>query len=215
MYALLLASLIAAAPSKPARTVGNKVAHPDFSIPDLPALPTGSDLHSTRDSAPAIRTHAPADPTQQHYTLTGLEHAQQFVLQTGHYEARHPIDKLDVVNLPMTVASFHTLVRVHSASHLGASIGVRLLDPRGNQVLSSQGALVFGGHDDAEFLIDWDPFTLSKSGRYTFEVTVAGQVVGTQPFMVVQELNATLVATPTPDAGSAPALDAGAAETWP
>ena len=211
MYALLLASLLTAAPAKPA---GSQVAHPDFSIPDLPALPTGSGLKSTRDSAPTVQTHAPADPTQQHYALTQVEHAQQFVLQGGSYQARHPIDKLDVVNLPMTVASFHTLVRVHSAAHLGASIGVRLLDPRGDPVLSSQGALVFGGHDDAEFLIDWDPFTLSRSGRYTFEVTVAGQVVGTRPFMVVQELNATLVATPEPDAGALEP-DAGALEPWP
>lgn len=209
MIALLASALLLAGAGQAKKP---KAATPDFSMPDLPALPTGDGLEKAKESGPAVQTRAPADPRKAEYSLVSLEHAQQFVQQNDRYEPRFSIPKIDVVNLPMTVASFHTLVRVKSEDHLGAPIEVRLLDPTGRQVLSSQGALVFGGHDETEFLVDWDPFTLMKSGSYTFEVSVAGQKIGSQPFPVVQELQAKLAATPV-DAGPPP--PAPPPEKWP
>ena len=215
MKALLVTALVLAGSGSLKKA---KPAAADFSMPDLPALPTGNDLQKAADKGPKVQTRAPADPRHATYALVSVQNAQQFTLQGDHYEARFVIPKVEVVNLPMTVASFHTLVRVKSAEHLGASIGVRLLDPTGHQVLSSQGALVFGGHDETEFLVDWDPFTLTRGGTYSFEVSVAGQVIGSEPFPVSQELQAKLVATQVdagaPDAGT-PNPNAGSIENMP
>lgn len=209
----LLVALGATASADGAKKPKSKVKAADFSIGDLPALPTGDGMKATEEHQ-KVETKKPADPSVAKYTLAGVTHAEQFIQHENGYEARHAISRIDVVNLPMTVASFHTLVRVHSDDKLGAAIEVRLLDPRGNQVLSSQGALVFAGHPEADFLIDWDPFTLQKSGTYEVVVAVAGQEIGRQPFPVVQELSAHLTATPVEvDAGPPP--PEAPKETWP
>lgn len=214
---LLTALLLAGSPdtsgSAAKKLSKSKVKAADFSIGELPALPTGDGMKATEEKS-KVETKKPVDPGAAKYALLSVTHAEQFVQHGENYEARHPISRISVVNLPMTVASFHTLVRVRSDDKLGATIEVRLLDPRGSQVLSSQGALVFGGHPEADFLIDWDPFTLQKPGTYTVAVTVGGQEIGKQPFPVQQELSAHLVATPAAPVDAGPAQEP-VKETWP
>ena len=212
MRTLLLASLLIASVAH-ADGAKKKSSKPDFSMPDLPALPKGDGMSTTKTDDPSVQTKHPADPSKAKYTLASVQHAQQFVSRGDRYEARYVLDKIEVVNLPMTVPPFHTLVRVTSSDKLGASIEVRLVDPKGIPVVTSQGSLLFGGHEEAEFLVDWDPFTLKNAGTYQVEVTVAGLLIGKQAFPVVQQMSAHLSATPT-DAGPPPAPEAPK-ETWP
>ncbi|MBS2030367.1 MAG: hypothetical protein JST54_20865 [Deltaproteobacteria bacterium] len=219
MRMLILASLLTAATGhadgtstkKPSK---NKV---DFGFGDTPPLPKADGMANTKvDDPDADQTKKPADPKAVKYELVSVQHAQQFNMRGEKYEPKYVIPKIDVANLPMTVPPFHTLVQVRSSDRLGAAIEVRLLDPRGAQVVSSQGALVFGGHDEAEFLVDWDPFTLKMSGTYNVEVSVAGQVIGKKPFPVQQELRASLVATQPQDAGGPPpAPEPEPKQNWP
>lgn len=211
MKTILLSTLLLAAPAAADGPKKPKGKAADFGTLDLPALPKGDGMSQTKSDAPESGTRAPADPSAAKYSLVSVAHAQQFVARGEGHDARHPISRIDVVNLPMTVPPFQTLVVVKSPDKLGAAIEVRLLDPQGSQVVSSQGALEFGGHDTADFLVDWDPFTLRKAGAYQVEVTVAGQSLGKQPFPVSQELSAKLVATPV-DAGPTPEAPK---ETWP
>jgi len=195
----------------------SKAPKMDFGLGDTPPLPKADGMSNVKpEDDGATQTRKPADPKAAKYELVSVENAQQFDLRNDKYQARYVIPKIDVANLPMTVPAFHTLVQVHSDDRLGAAIEVRLLDPKGGQVVASQGALVFGGHDEAEFLVDWDPFTLKTSGTYNFEVTVAGQVLGKRPFPVTQELRASLVATQPTDAGApADPSPAPAQQSWP
>ena len=224
MRTLILASLLLASngyadgstSSTPSKKTSKKSKPVDFGIGDMPALPKGDGLSNVKDDDDqAAQTKKPADPKAVKYELVSVQHAQQFNMRGDKYEAKYVIPKIDVANLPMTVPPFHTLVEVHSADRLGAAIEVRILDPRGSQVVSSQGALVFGGHDDADFLVDWDPFTLKTSGTYNVEVSVAGQVIGKKPFPVTQELRASLVATQPTDAGGPPPAPEPAQQPWP
>ena len=210
--------LLAAAPafaetgSPPAKKVAKKKAGAvDFGMMKLPDLPKGDGMAATQANAPDETTRAPAAPGAAHYALVSVAHAQQFVVRGEAYDARHPIKRIDVVNLPTVIPAFQTLVRVKSAEKLGATVEVRLLDPQGAQLVASEGALVFGGHEEAEFLVDWDPFRLQKPGNYQVEVMVAGQSIGKAAIPVSQQLSAHLTATVV-DAGSAPPPPA---ETWP
>lgn len=210
---LLCAAPALAEPAAPPATKGakKKPKAVDFGTMALPELPKGEGMATTPEQAPDETTRAPAAPGAAHYTLAAVAHAQQFVARGEGYEARHPISRIDVVNLPTVIPAFQTLVKVKSPEKLGASIEVRLLDPQGVPLVASEGALVFGGHTDAEFLVDWDPFRLQKPGNYQVDVSVAGQSIGKASIPVTQQLTARLTATVV-DAGPAPAPPA---ETWP
>jgi hypothetical protein len=210
---LLLAALpaladTAAPPAK--KSAKKKSSAVDFGTMTLPDLPKGDGMAATQANAPDETTRAPATPGTAHYALVAVSHAQQFVTRGEGHEARHPIKRIDVVNLPTVIPAFQTLVRVKSVEKLGATIAVRLLDPQGAQLVASEGALVFGSHEEAEFLVDWDPFRLQKPGSYQVDVMVGGQSIGKASLPVSQQLSAHLTATVV-DAGSAPPPP----ETWP
>jgi hypothetical protein len=166
----------------------------DISIPTMADLPKADGLQSTID---APKEDKPSAPTKHKYEVVRVASAQQLVPHGDSFDTKYPVTRFEVNNLPMVLPGFHTLVRVKSPDRIGTNIEVKFVDPDGSTLLSADGALVFSGHEEADFVADWDSFSVKHAGDYTLVVTVAGEPLSKTVYPLTQQLHATLTETPT------------------
>jgi hypothetical protein len=189
---------------------GKAPATSDFTLPPLPDLPKADNLQGTPADQAQLQTPT-ADVPKREYEVVKVTHAQSFESRGDSYVPRKEVSGFDVVNLPMVLPAFSSLVRVKSPQMVGAPIELRITDPQGHEMLSSSGTLVFSGHPTTDFVVDWSPIKVVKSGDYEVEVTVDGKVVSKTQLPIRHELRASISETQT----STPALKASLAPTQP
>jgi hypothetical protein len=189
---------------------GKAPAKSDFTIPPLPDLPKVDNLQGTPAEQAQLQTPT-ADVPKRAYEVVKVIHAQSFETRGDSYAPRKEVTGFDVVNLPMILPAFSSLIRVKSPQMVGAPIELRITDPDGRDLLSSGGTLVFSGHPTTDFVVDWSPIKVVKSGDYAVEVKVDGNVISKTQLPIRHELRASISETQS----STPALKASLAPTQP
>jgi hypothetical protein len=188
---------------------GKTPAPSDFTIPALPDLPKADNLQAAPSDERKLDTPT-ADVPKREYEVVKVSHAQSFEARGDSYIPRKEVNGFDVVNLPMVLPAFSTLVRVRSPQQVGAPIELRIVDPQGREVLSSSGTLVFGGQPTSDYVVDWSPIKIERSGDYVVEVKVDGKPISKSPLPIRHELRASISETQ-----ATPALKAALVPTQP
>jgi hypothetical protein len=170
--------LLCAAPSAAPKAKAKAKPIPGLEMPTIGDLPKTDGLTGEKSEGnPNTKERAESNDAPATYAVTRLVHAQKFV-EKEHPDQVGPVTRLTANSLPIEMPGFQTLVEVKSAQKIGAPIVVKLLDPKGAVVVSSEGVIAFAGHDTTHFIVEWSSFTVSLAGNYTCLVEVAGKKAG-------------------------------------
>lgn len=163
----------------------------------LPDLPTGDGL-KTNAANPTDPSGSPTVAAESSFEVTGLTHQKS---QT------EPLTRLDCDALPCRLPGFSSTVTLTATGRSSAEVAVRLLDPRGREVMRADGRVGFQG-GKAAWSVTWDPTTVAESGSYAFVVELGGVEAKRFPMPVVRKVQGSLAQT-------AAVVDAGSGERPP
>jgi hypothetical protein len=189
---MLIASLAFAADKKPKLDLGLKV-DPGGSIPK------GENLQKPKEKK--VSTESSQAPTDVSWSVVKIQHAKSFMRGPNGAVATAPYE-VTGGGSPFTTEKFTTVVRIKCPQKANASIELAVLDGRGNSMMEGSGTVYFRGEktDESDYTLDWDPTPFRGPGDYSLLVKVAGNVLGTYPFKIVDK-NAPKAEAAKSDAG--------------
>ncbi len=118
--------------------------------------------------------------------VTSVVHAHDFTKADGGYRPVSRFDALTVTGLPSRITAFKTCVRLTSGQKLPVVVRAALKAPSGEEVLSSRAEVSFGSRSMMEVVIDWEGFTVSRTGDFKLAISLDGTPSGDFPLPVQQ-----------------------------
>lgn len=172
------ALLLLGADKKPKLDLGLKVETGD--------IPKGDGMAAPKEKK---QTHESSQtPVDVSWTVVKVQHGKSFMRGPNGATSTAPYEVQGSGN-PFMTEKFTTVVRVKCPQKLNAPIELAVLDSRGNSMMEGSGTVYFRGEktDESDYTLDWDPTPLRGPGEYSLLVKVAGNVIGTFPFKIVDK----------------------------
>ena len=149
-------------------------------------IPTGEGLAAPKQKTQ--RTESSQTPVDVSWTVVKVQHGKSFMrgpngaVVTGPYEVQGS-------GSPFMTEKFTTVVRIKCPQKVNAPIELQVLDSRGNAMMEGSGTVYFRGEktDESDYTLDWDPTPFRGPGEYQLLVKVAGNIVGTFPFRIIDK----------------------------
>jgi hypothetical protein len=177
---LLILALVLGADKKPKLDLGLKV--------DVGgSIPKGAELQAPKEKTQ--KTESSAKITELTYEVVRVAHGKAFSYGPNGAVPTSALEAIPASGNPLTTEKFTTVVRVKCAQKVSASIELSVLDSRSNDIMTGSGTVYFRSDKgtEADYTLDWDPTPVRQAGTYSLLVKVAGNVVGTYPFKVVDK----------------------------
>ena len=174
----LCALLLLGADKKPKLDLGLKV--------ETGNIPKGDEMAAPKEKKQKNEsTQAPVDVS---WTVVKVQHGKSFMRGPNGAQASSAYEVTGSGN-PFTTEKFTTVVRVKCPQKVNAPIELAVLDSRGNSMMEGSGTVYFRGEktDESDYTLDWDPTPLRGPGEYQLMVKVAGNIIGTFPFKIVDK----------------------------
>ena len=168
---------------------------PKFEAPKLEMkLPPLPKVESLSGPAPreALETRQAASDQRASERPAGAKvasivHAREFARGAeGGFKPVSRFDALTVSGLPSRIAAFKTCVRLTSGDRLPVVVRAAVKAPSGEELLSSRAEVSFGSRGMMEVVIDWEGFTVSRTGDFKLAVSLDGAPSGEFPLPVQQ-----------------------------
>lgn len=149
-------------------------------------IPKGNELEKPKEKK--VSNESSASSTDTTWTVVKVQHGKNFMRGPNGAVSTSPYTVQGSGN-PFTTERFTTVVRVKCPQKTSASIELSILDGRGNSMMEGSGTVYFRAEksDESDYTLDWDPTPVRGPGTYNLLVKVAGNIIGTYPFEIVDK----------------------------
>jgi hypothetical protein len=178
--AIIILALALGADKKPKLDLGLKV--------DVGgSIPKGTELKKANQKD--VKLESTTNAADLSYEIVKVSHGKSFAYGPNGATPTVALEGIPASGNPLTTEKFTTVVRVKCAQKVSASIELAVLDARSNEIMSGGGTVYFRSKTSAEsdYTLDWDPTAVRAAGDYNLMVKVAGNIVGTFPFRIVDK----------------------------
>jgi hypothetical protein len=150
-------------------------------------IPKGENLQKAKEKQ--VKTESSATTTDLSYQVVKIAHGKAFNYGPSGAVPTVALAEIPASGNPLTTDKFTTVVRVKCAQRVSASIELAVLDSRLNEIMTGGGTVYFRSDksQESDYTLDWDPTPVRQAGEYTLNVKVAGNVVGTFPFRIIDK----------------------------
>jgi hypothetical protein len=164
----------------------NSAKPPDISLPDLGDIPKADGLKPKPSTSQEPQLKKASLAT--HYTVIKVDYARSFAQRENGTVSLNPLTTIPVTGDPAETEKFSSRIRVQCPDGIGAPIELTFVDSRGDTALSSNGYVHFRpGAKETDYLVDWDPTRVRGEGKYTLQIRLAGQSMGSWPVTFAQD----------------------------
>ncbi len=176
----------AAAAAKPKLKGTVKKSAPKIEL-GMPAFDKPTDSKLQKATEKAVDT-APRASNETPSTVVSVINAKTFTRSGQTIRTSPPIDHIAARGDPLMTETFVTVVKVKQPSKRSTAISVKLVDPRGDTVLESEGELVFRS-EELEWTVEWEASVVRAAGEGQMQVRFGSQPPVNYPLKIEAHKN--------------------------